>query len=156
MTKQSENTSLTRIEKITIRFTDWIGTPTSIVVHTLFFVGIFTLYFFNFDIDSILLILTTIVSLEAIYLAIFIQITVNRNTKSLAAVEADIDEIQEDVEDIEEEVEEISEELEEIQEDDKQDELLDKKTITTLTKLEKQLQTLMNDIDQLKKTPIKS
>jgi methyl-accepting chemotaxis protein len=60
--------------------------------------------------DRVLLILTTIVSLEAIYLGIFIQMTVNKNT-------ADIDEIQEDVEDIAEDVDEIQKDIDEIQED---------------------------------------
>ena len=154
MSEQIKEEKKTKLEKITITFTDWVGTPNSIFFHTLFFIGIFSLHFLDYSIDSILLILTTLVSLEAIYLAIFIQMTVNRNTKSLAAVEADIDEIQEDVEDIEEEVEEINEELGEIQEDVEVDELLDKKTIRTLTKLESQLQTLMDDINQLKKRPI--
>ena len=38
--------------------------------------------------------LTTAVSLEAIYLSIFIQMTVNRNTQSLEEVEEDIEGIQ--------------------------------------------------------------
>jgi cell division protein FtsL len=67
-------------------------------------------------IDKILLILTTAVSLEAIYLAIFIQMTVNRNTQSIEDIEEDIEDIQEDVEELSEDVEDISEDIDAIQE----------------------------------------
>lgn len=92
-----------RLEKISEKLTGWIGTPLSIVIHTFLFIGIFSLKFIGFDTDQILLVLTTAVSLEAIYLSIFIQMSVNRTKESLASVEKDIDEIQEDVEDLSEE-----------------------------------------------------
>jgi peptidoglycan hydrolase CwlO-like protein len=65
----------------------------------------------------VLLVLTTLVSLEAIYLSIFIQLSVNHQARALANVEKDIDEIQEDVEEIAEDVEEIAEDVEDIAED---------------------------------------
>lgn len=61
-----------------------------------------------------MLILTTVVSLEAIYLSIFIQITVNHQAMKLTAVSEDVEEISEDVEEISEDVEGISEDVEEI------------------------------------------
>ncbi len=67
--------------------------------------------------DMVLLIVTTVVSLEAIYLAIFIQMTVNRQAKELHDVSEDVEEIQEEVEEISKDVEEISEDVEDIQED---------------------------------------
>ena len=88
---------LTPLEKISFKLTDWVGTPVSLIVHTLFFAGIFALRKFGITTDYLLLILTTAVSLEAIYLSIFIQMTVNRNTESLEEVEEDIEGIQEDV-----------------------------------------------------------
>lgn len=88
---------LTGLEKISIKLTDWVGTPLSLIVHTLLFVGIFALRSFGVTTDYILLILTTAVSLEAIYLSIFIQMTVNRATESLEEVEEDIEGIQEGV-----------------------------------------------------------
>lgn len=102
-----------------------IGSVPSLLVHTVLFLLCFALSFLGFvKWETMLLVLTTIVSLEAIYLALFIQITVNRNTESLREVEEDIDEIQEDVEelgedleDIQEDIEEISEDIDEIQED---------------------------------------
>lgn len=93
---------LTRLEKISFKLTDWVGTPASLIVHTLFFAGIFALRKFGITTDYLLLILTTAVSLEAIYLSIFIQMTVNRNTESLEEVEEDIEDIQEDVDEDEE------------------------------------------------------
>ncbi len=128
------------LEILSLKTTQWIGSPASILLHTLFFIGIFGLNFFGIRVDKILLVLTTAVSLEAIYMAIFIQMTVNRNTKSLAAVEMDIDEIQEDVEDLQEEVEE--------------DEQNDSKTKVSLTKIESGLQKLLNEVEELKKRNI--
>ena len=78
------------LEHISLTFTGWVGTPYSIIVHSLLFVGIFSLYFFGITTDKILLILTTAVSLEAIYLSIFIQMSVNRATESLEDIQEDV------------------------------------------------------------------
>ncbi len=95
-----------------------IGSISSLIIHTLLFAGAFLLSVFELIAwETMLLVLTTIVSLEAIYMAIFIQIAVNRNTEQLRAVEEDIDEIQEDVEELGEDVEDIQEDIEEISED---------------------------------------
>lgn len=86
----------TFLEKISVKMTGWVGTPWSLIIHTLLFAGIFSLRQFGFTRDYILLLLTTAVSLEAIYLSIFIQMSVNRATESLEEVEEDIEDIQED------------------------------------------------------------
>lgn len=99
------------------KFTQWVGSKTSVAAHTVFFIAMFALYFFGLAFDTILLVLTTLVSLEAIYLAIFIQMTVNQNTQSLADVEGDIEEIKEDVDEIQENVDEIQEDVEGIEKD---------------------------------------
>lgn len=106
-----------KFEDFSKRLTHWIGSPQSILLHTIFFIGIFSLHFFNFSSSDILLILTTIVSLEAIYLSIFIQMTVNRQGQELEEVSEDIEEIQEDVDEIQKDVDEIQEDVEEIQEE---------------------------------------
>ena len=99
------------IEKII----DAMGSVTSLIIHTCVFAGFFLAAYLEFvSLDSMLLILTTVVSLEAIYLALFIQMTVNENTKSLREVEDDIEEIQEDVEELGEDLEDIQEDLDEI------------------------------------------
>lgn len=66
----------------------------------------------NIGFDKILLILTTLVSLEAIYLSIFIQMTVNKHSEELEEVSEDIEEIQEDVDEIQENIEDIQEDVE--------------------------------------------
>ncbi|MDP3697172.1 MAG: hypothetical protein Q8R55_04035, partial [Candidatus Taylorbacteria bacterium] len=119
------------------------GTTSSIVAHTILFIGVFLLPYAGVPLDDILLVLTTIVSLEAIYLAIFIQMSVNRNLKNLQEVEENIDEIQEDVR-------EISEDVDEIQEEEKKDEIHEEKTKVTLEKIESGLQKLLSDVETLK------
>ncbi|HEV7702251.1 MAG TPA: hypothetical protein VGO63_02295 [Candidatus Paceibacterota bacterium] len=106
-----------KFEDFSKKLTASIGSTTSLVIHTIFFVVIFGLRFFGVSASDILLILTTLVSLEAIYLSIFIQISVNRQGQELEEVSEDIEEIQKDVEEIQEDVEEISEDVDEIQKD---------------------------------------
>lgn len=108
---------LSLIERFSIQATRWIGSTESLVVHTLLFIAAFVLVLLGVAFDKILLVLTTIVSLEAIYLSIFIQMSVNRQARRLSAVSRDIEEIQEDVEDIQEDVEEIQEDVEGIEKD---------------------------------------
>ena len=99
-----------KFENFSKKLTRWIGSPQSILVHTVFFAGMFFLRFEGVSSSDVLLMLTTIVSLEAIYLSIFIQMTINRHAEELEEVSEDIEEIQEDVEEIQENVEEIQEE----------------------------------------------
>lgn len=110
MVKKLDNTGrkVTPLEKLSLKVTNWVGTPESIIAHSVFFVGIFALYFFGLTFDKILLVLTTAVSLEAIYLAIFIQMTVNRQGQSIEDIQEDVEDIQEDVEDLSEDVEDIN------------------------------------------------
>jgi septal ring factor EnvC (AmiA/AmiB activator) len=155
---KSPEQHLSGLERLSLNLTNWIGTPSSILVHTIFFAGAFSLRLFGVSLDQVLLILTTAVSLEAIYLAILIQMTVNRNTQSLAEVEEDIGEIEEDIGEIHEEmeelgddVEEIAEDIEEIQEEDEAEEKEEESTKITLEKIEVDLQRLLTDIELLKK-----
>lgn len=106
------------IEAFSEKSTRWIGSTTSLIIHTFLFIVVFVCGAFGFfDWDTILLILTTAVSLEAIYLSIFIQMSINKSHTSLKEMEADIDEIQEDVDEIQGDVDEIQEDIDEIQED---------------------------------------
>ena len=149
MVKQPKE-KLVGLDALSLKFTNWVGSTSSLIVHTILFAGGFALYFFGVRIDTILLVLTTVVSLEAIYLAIFIQITVNRNTQSLEEVEEDIDEIQEDVEGIEKDIDEMEKDIDEIQEDDDEDDKHDNATMQTLTEIQTNLVKLMGDIESLK------
>jgi len=96
-----------KVEKIADNFIGWIGSTQSLLVHSVLFLLFLLFGVLGVDGDKIMLVLTTVVSLEAIYLAIFIQMSINRNIESLVEVEKDIDEIQEGFEDIAEDVEEI-------------------------------------------------
>lgn len=116
MKKYSEKTDT--LEKIANGITWWIGSIPSLIVHTLFFIISFLLPLLHIvEFDKMLLILTTVVSLEAIYLAIFIQMSVNKSHEKIEDIQEDIEEISEDIEDIQEDIEEISEDIEEINED---------------------------------------
>jgi uncharacterized membrane protein len=97
------------------QITEFIGTPLSIFLHTVFFLIMFVLVLFGWPLNEMLLVLTTIVSIEAIYLALFIQMTVNKTTESLEDVEEDIEEIQEDDIEDEQKDEELSKSLQTIQ-----------------------------------------
>ncbi len=114
--KRIRKTSSDSIERFAIRATRFIGSTDSLLIHTALFMGAFLLYFFGFDLSKILLVVTTIVSLEAIYLSIFIQMSMNRQARRLHAVARDVEEIQEDVQEIEKDINEIQEDVEEIQE----------------------------------------
>ena len=145
-----------KFEEFSKKLTYWIGSPHSILLHTIFFGGIFILRFFGVASSEILLVLTTIVSLEAIYLSIFIQMTVNKHAEELEDVsldideiQKDVDEIQEDVEGIEKDVDEIQKDVDEIQEDVEDIEEVKPKFI--FEKIEKNLQDLMVEISELKK-----
>src|SRR3990167_9770112 len=112
-----------RIQKTALAVTRWVGSPISIAIHTLLFAVSFLAVTEGFmPLDRMLLVLTTIVSLEAIYLSLFIQMTINYTTESLSEVEQDIDEIQEDVGEIQEDIDELQEDVEEMSEEDKEDE----------------------------------
>lgn len=159
-----------KFEEFSKKITYWIGSPKSILIHTFFFVGIFSLRFFSISASDILLILTTIVSLEAIYLSIFIQMTVNKHSEELEEVSEDIEEIQKDVEgvsedigEIQEDVEEIQKDVEEIEEDvgeiqkdveeiqEEGEEIEEEKPNIIFEKIEKNLESLMIEISELKK-----
>lgn len=110
------------LEKIALTTTQQIGSVTSLIIHSILFVGIFALQWLNFNFDQIMLILTTAVSLEAIYLAIFIQMTINRQSRRLARVSESVEDISEDVEEISKDIDDIQEDMEDIGEEMEKDE----------------------------------
>jgi methyl-accepting chemotaxis protein len=131
-------TAREKLEKLALSATSWLGSIESLFVHTLAFVFSFSLVLFG----RVLLVLTTVLSLEAIYLAIFIQMSVNQSAVRLAQVESDIEDIAEDVEEIAEDVEgiekgveEISDNVEEIQED--------------MEHIEKDIDEIQKDVDEI-------
>ncbi len=143
------------VDLLSVRIPQLMGTTGSIVIHTILFAGIFLLQFADFSLDQIMLILTTAVSLEAIYLSLFIQMTVNKHAESLEDVEEDIDEIQKDVEGIEDDVGEMTEDIEEIQKKDLEEESEDDEMLARVRSLDKigaDLARLMEDVRSLRET----
>lgn len=132
--------------------TTWIGSIPSLVVHTLLFISAFVVGYLGIaEWDTVLLVLTTIVSLEAIYLSIFIQMTVNRHTASLKEVEEDVEDIQEDLEEISEDLEDIQEDVEELNEEDAEDEARQQKQMISLDVMSKELRQILDDLEKYKK-----
>ena len=98
--------------------TKWIGSTSSVSLHTVLFVVSFILPLAGLvSFERMLLVLTTIVSLEAIYLSIFIQMSINMSNQNIEIIQEDIEELGEDIEEMSEDIEEISEDIEEIGED---------------------------------------
>ena len=106
------------LTKVTDGVMWWIGSIQSLVMHSIVFIAAFALPVLHIvSLDNMLLILTTVLSLEAIYLAIFIQMSVNRSHEHIEDIREDIEEIQDDIEEISEDIEEISVDIDDIQED---------------------------------------
>lgn len=155
------------VEKFALSVTRAIGSPASIVTHTVLFLMSFLWAVLGWiDWPTMLLVLTTIVSLEAIYLAIFIQMTINYTTQELEEVgedieemqedigeiQEDVDEIQEDVDELQEDVEDISEDVEEMTEEETQDEARKHAQKNALETIKSDLQKLLTDVEKLKGT----
>ena len=145
------------IQKTALKITRGVGSPASIVLHTLIFLSCFAAAYFGYiKWDEMLLILTTIVSLEAIYLSIFIQMTINYTTEAVEEVaedveeiQEDIGEIQEDVDELQEDVEDISEDVEEMSEEEQAEETRKVEQKQTLATIQNDLRKLMQDIERL-------
>jgi len=147
-----------RFDKSADKATRWIGSLQSLFVHTCIFIACFLLVLFGIDFEKVLLVLTTLVSLEAIYLAIFIQMSVNKNTKDIEEIQEDVEDIQEEIEDIGEDVEEIQkdvdeiqEDIEEIEEDSAEDQKIEQKEATAIDAIQKILTDLQKEIETLKR-----
>lgn len=135
-----------KFDTVATRFIKWIGSPSSILFHTIVFLIFFVSLLFGTSVNGVLLVLTTAVSLEAIYLAIFIQMTVNNQAKSIKEVEEDIDEIQEDIDEIQDDVGEISTDINEHHEGVEEVE----DAAATIERIHTDLKRLVEDIAKLK------
>ncbi len=116
-TQKNKTIKPLRIRSLAERATTWVGSVESLILHTILFILAFTFVWLGASLDTVLLVLTTIVSLEAIYLSIFIQMSVNRQQASIENVEDDIDEIQAEVKEIGDDVDELSDDVDEIAKD---------------------------------------
>lgn len=120
------------MEKLINKLIISIGSVPSLIIHTILFIlaWLFTDFLF----------LTTIVSLEAIYLSILIQLSVNIQAKKLQSIQEDVEGIQEDVEGIQEDVE-----------DEEDDDESIKEIKLTMDEVQKTLGKLMKEVIDLKK-----
>lgn len=149
-----------RLQKTALAATRWLGSPQSIIVHTILFALSFLFTIVGLvEFDRMLLVLTTIVSLEAIYLALFIQMTVNYTTQTVEATAEDIEEIQEDMEEIQEDVDEIQKDVDELQEDveeineeETEDEQREIEHERAIASIQSDLRRLLDDVERLKRT----
>lgn len=141
--------------------TKWVGSPASVSLHTLLFLIAFILPLCRIiKFESMLLVLTTIVSLEAIYLSIFIQMSINMNNQTIVEIGEgieelsddieelgeDIEDIQKDVEDVQKDVEDIQEDVEEIQEEGG----IEEKDADVLASIQETLEHIKKEISLLK------
>lgn len=146
-----------RIQKTALAITRWIGSPASIMVHTILFISSFIAVGVGLvEWNEMLLFVTTLVSLEAIYLSIFIQLTINYTTEAVEdisedveGIQEDIGEIQEDVDELQENVEDISEDVEEMSEEEARGDADDEAQKKTLADIQSDLRKLMADIEKL-------
>ncbi len=117
--KESREKKIQLLEKVTDGVMWWIGSIPSLIVHSIVFATAFLMPVFGIvSVDKMLLVLTTVLSLEAIYLAIFIQMSVNRSQEHIEDIREDIEEIQDDIEEISEDIDDIQEDIEDIAEDE--------------------------------------
>ena len=120
--KELRERNILFLEKVTDKIMWWIGSVPSLVAHTLVFITAFLLPIFGIvSLDKMLLVLTTVLSLEAIYFSIFIQMSVNRSHEHIEDIREDIEEIQDDIEEISEDIDDIQEDIEDIAEDEDED-----------------------------------
>lgn len=126
-----------KLNKVSDRAIRWIGSVASLRIHTVLFTVSFLLPLIGITpFGQTLLVVTTVVSLEAIYLSIFIQMSVNRSSQVIEI-------IQEDVEDINENIDEMMEE-EENEEEIKESEVI--------SNIEQTLLALQKELVNLKKS----
>ena len=151
MTKKETTITKPTLLQILLKIPENIGTPISLVVHTVVFVLFLSApKAFGIPADSVNIFFTTLLSLEAIYLAIFIQMSINQNNIEIQELQEDVEEIQEDVEEIAEDLDEINENVDEIQEDIEGDTAEDEKIITLAMENQRQIDANKSELALLK------
>jgi uncharacterized protein YoxC len=135
---------MNNMESKALKISSAVGSVPSLIIHSIFFVCVLVSPLFGVELEKSLLILTTVVSLEAIYLSIFIQMSVNKNTQALAIVEKEIDEMSDDMHEIQEDVEEIQKDVDEIQEDVEE-------MSEDVVEIQKDVEEMSEDVDEIQK-----
>lgn len=81
------------LEKVSFRLIKWIGSPASLLFHTALFVGFLISRYLGIIGDYTFSFLIATVCLEAIYLAIFVQLIVKNNCKNLLQMQGSINKV---------------------------------------------------------------
>ncbi len=144
-----------KILDLLIKIPENIGTPISLLVHTLIFLIFLSLPFLGFGLQSeqVNIFFTTLLSLEAIYLAIFIQMSVNLSNQTIQDLSEDIDDLSGDIDEIGEDIVEIQGDIDYMTEED---ELISSNPSNHATMsqqiemLQKQIHTMSSMIDKMK------
>lgn len=143
-TAGSSKKDMIKLNKAPDRAIKWIGSIQSLLIHTILFGSSFLLSIFEVvPFEKMLLVLTTIVSLEAIYLSIFIEMSVNRSNQFIEIIQEDVDEISDNVD-------EISDNIDEMQKEDEEEEEF--KESEVLNNIEETLIMLQKEVTALKKS----
>jgi uncharacterized membrane protein len=104
-------------EGLIIKISEWVGTPESIFIHTILFISTFGLRLVGVPLETIFLALTTVISLEAIYLSLFIQMSVNRSNLAIEEISEDVDDIIEDIDDLDKDIDNLQHDIDEMSDD---------------------------------------
>lgn len=91
------------LTRFILKIPEYLGTPISLFLHAIGFIVVYVLIFIGLDAEQVQLALTTVISIEAIFLSLLIQMTMNQHHRRLKDVEEDIDDILEDTEQLTEE-----------------------------------------------------
>ena len=142
---KTENSTM--LDKMADSVISWIGSTSSLVFHTLLFITSFLLPLFKVvEFEEMLLVLTTIVSLEAIYLSIFIQMSVNKSNKHIEVIKEDVNEIQEDIDEIQEDIDEIADDEDEDEHKEKAQNVILKSNVSNNKQEIKELKAKIHDL----------
>ncbi|MFA7253091.1 MAG: hypothetical protein WC107_00885 [Patescibacteria group bacterium] len=141
---KKKKTGVDLLNEISDKLITWVGTTNSIIIHTIIFIFSFISHWiFNISFDLVLLILTTVVSLEAIYLAIFIQRSVNQQATRLTDVEETLDDVEEALDDVEESLDEVEESIDDVEES------ISQKETSANSNTEKRLEEIIKELKAL-------
>lgn len=95
-----------------------LGTIQSVVIHSIIFASFYcSAWIFPSQSDHIISLFTNLLSIEAIYLSVFIQLSVNRNNEHVEQIKEDVSELNENIDDIAEDMSELNENVDDIAED---------------------------------------
>lgn len=86
-------------EKLSFKLARLIGSPLSLLLHTLIFGGFLFLRYLGVINNAVLLVLAAAACLEAIYMVIFVQMITKNNTKTLGEIQKKMETMQQEEED---------------------------------------------------------